>query len=419
MSAGRKAVLNLYQPHEGQRQLHESDARFRSAACGRRWGKTFSGINELGKHAWEHPDSLTWWVSPVYRQARKPFFVTVRSFRDAIDSYKTAEEMSIVWKNGARSEFVSAEKYDNLRGEGVNLMVVDEAGFVSNAAWINALQPMLTQTLGRALFIGTPNGKGGSWFYEQWVFGLPENRAKYPEYESFHFPTASSPYISGNEIERLRSIYPADVFAQEYEADFLDDAAGVFRNVRHCIGGELRLPWPGCRYVMGVDLARKRDFTVLTVVDVETMQVVAWERFNVIAWAVQIPRIVSLAQRYGASVLLDTTGIGDPIVEQIRAAGVNVDEYMFNNRSKQQLIENLAVAIEHERIHFPKIDVLINELDSFRYEMTKTRQIRYSAPEGFHDDAVISLALAVWQAQRGSRGPVLLVWDADEIISPY
>lgn len=422
MSEAQQAVLTLYEPHPGQVALHSCPARFRYAACGRRWGKSIGCVNELAKYSWENQVYPGWWVAPTYRQARKPFFLTLRAFKPAIASYKSSEELSIEWKSGGRTEFVSAEKYENLRGEGVGFMVVDEAAFVSKVAFEQVLRPMLSDTMGRMLAVGTPKGKAGSWFYEGWLRG---NEAEEPDYVSFHFPTASSPYIAAAEIEEVRRTLPADVFAQEYEAAFLEDAAGVFKGIRGCFGGQLEPPSPAGVYVLGADLARKQDFTVLTVIDITRMQVVALERFNQISWEVQIARLAALAQRYGATVLMDSTGIGDPVIEQVRARGVAVEEYYFSNASKQQLIENLAVAIEHQDIHFPdpaecpETGVLVAELDAFQYELTKSRLVRYAAPIGFHDDCVVSLALSYWQAQRGGAGPKLIVFDYDEIISPY
>jgi len=386
------------------------------AACGRRWGKSLAGVTELAKYSWENPEDPSWWVSPTYRQARKPFNLVLDKFAGAIDSHKASEERSVVWKSGGRSEFVSAEKYENLRVRGAGLMVVDEAAFVARVAWEQVLRPMLTDTMGRLLALGTPKGKGGSWFWELWCRGNDPAEA---DYASFHFPTSSSPYIADEEVAEAQRTLPEDVFAQEYLAAFLDDAAGVFRNVRACIAGELTGPTPGSRYVMGVDLARKRDFTVCVVIDVATMHVVAFERFNQISWKVQGERVASLARRYGAPVLMDSTGVGAPIVEMVRDRGVRVDEMMFNNRTKQQLIENLAVAIEHRSVTFPDIPVLIDELDAYQYEITKTHLVRYAAPDGYHDDAVIALALAVWEADHGAMGPVLVVWDEVEVISPF
>jgi hypothetical protein len=150
---------------------------------------------------------------------------------------------------------------------------------------------------------------------------------------------------------------------------------------------------------MGVDLARLRDFSVLIVMDRERKNVVYFERFNKIDWAVQYARMIDVGRRYKAQLIMDSTGIGDPIVETIRASGLQVEPYKIGgSAAKQQLIEKLRVNIENGRISYPNIPILIRELENYEYELSETGIVRYSAPEGFHDDAVISLALANWGA---------------------
>jgi hypothetical protein len=62
-------------------------------------------------------------------------------------------------------------------------------------------------------------------------------------------------------------------------------------------------------------------------------------------------------------------------------------------------MEGLAVAIQSRGVLFPEgVDpyprVIRSELEAFMYEYTRTG-VRYTAPEGNHDDCVDSLALAV------------------------
>ena len=80
--------------------------------------------------------------------------------------------------------------------------------------------------------------------------------------------------------------------------------------------------------------------------------------------------------------------------------GIACEGYHLSNTSKQHLIEHLAVGIEQRFVTFPKIDVLIHELQVFEYEITRAGNLRYNAPSGFHDDCVISLALAYWKSKQ-------------------
>ena len=72
---------------------------------------------------------------------------------------------------------------------------------------------------------------------------------------------------------------------------------------------------------------------------------------------------------------------------------MNVEGFQFTSPSKQQLLEGLAVAIQQGEVTYPD-GVLVSELETFEYTYTRTG-VRYSAPEGLHDDCVCALALAL------------------------
>jgi hypothetical protein len=120
------------------------------------------------------------------------------------------------------------------------------------------------------------------------------------------------------------------------------------------------------------------------------------ERFNQISWERQIATIERIARRYEAQVLVDSTGVGDPIYERLRALGLLVRPFHFTAASKDQVIDNLAILIEQERLTLMDVEVQTNELMSYEYEQMGSGRLRTSAPHGMHDDCVIALALAAW-----------------------
>ena len=190
---------------------------------------------------------------------------------------------------------------------------------------------------------------------------------------------------------------PTRLFNQEILAQFLDDETSVFKGIRKCAIGTFKEPEKGEFYVIGADLAKHQDWTVLTVMNAKSREVVAWERFQDISWTEQKSKIQMLANRYNnALVLLDSTGVGDPILDDLQAAMVSVEGYRFSNESKKRLVNQLSVAIEQRLITFPNIDILVKELMEFELTVTKAGNFTYNAPSGKHDDAVISLCLAVW-----------------------
>lgn len=391
------AKIKLYTPHSGQLPLHQSKARFRIATCGRRWGKTFACINELAKYGWENPGTISWWVAPTYKQSRIAFRIMTSQFKDAIAN-STKNPMEIYWKSGGITQFNSTDQADNLRGEGVSFMIVDEAAMIPEEAWNETLRPTLSDKQGRVIIVSTP--KGMNWFHSLWVRGQdPE----FKDYQSWQFPTSSNPYIPDGEVDEVESTLPHDVFKQEYLAEFLEDGAGVFRGIKNCIKGGLEEPQAGKEYIISWDVAKHTDFSVLVCIDARNKHVVALDRFNRVDYTVQLDRLETMAKKYKASVLMDSTGVGDPLLEQVRQRGIQAEGYTFTNTSKQQLIEHLAVMIERQEISYPDIKVLINELMIYQYEITRAGNMRYNAPDGYHDDCVIALGLAAWACKHGTE----------------
>jgi hypothetical protein len=128
---------------------------------------------------------------------------------------------------------------------------------------------------------------------------------------------------------------------------------------------------------------------------------VYFDRFNQISWERQLAAIEAPARKYKASIFLDSTGVGDPIFERVRKAGLNVTPYQFSNASKEALIDNLAMKLEQGQVRLMDLPAQTNELLAYQYELTPSRNVRMNAPEGMHDDCVIGLALAVWGSSQG------------------
>jgi hypothetical protein len=148
----------------------------------------------------------------------------------------------------------------------------------------------------------------------------------------------------------------------------------------------------------GVDLAKSVDYSVVVGLDAEG-RVCRFARWQA-PWEVTLQRIRTLVGRTPA--LVDSSGLGDPILEQLQKAGSNYEGYQFTAPSKQKLMEGLAVAIQQGQVCFHD-GPIVHELENFEYVYTRTG-VQYSAPAGLHDDAVCALALA-WQrfAHRPAR----------------
>lgn len=385
--------LKGYTPRPSQLPVFADAARFLIVDAGRRWGKSLTGINWLLMGSCERVGE-SWWLAPIYSQSKMAFRTILSAARkgNAEAAFKNVShsEMRLELINGSAITFKSADNPDTLRGEGLMRVVVDEAARVSRDVWEEVLRPAVSDTAGKVLFISTPKGK--NWFYELWTRGFDP---AHPDYKSWKFPTSDNPKVPAADIEQARMSLPVDVFQQEYLAEFLDNSAGVFRNIDACMTSKPSEPIPGRSYVMGLDLARLTDFTVMKILD-DTGAEVFTDRFNLLDWTVQKQRVFSMCRKYNARCLLDSTGVGDPIFEDLRRMGLVVEGYKFTSESKQRLIESLMISFEQKRICILPDKVTENELKIFEYDIGQSGAVRYSAPEGYHDDCVIALALANW-----------------------
>ena len=396
-----KIITIDYCPQEYQAEIHNDTHRFKVLDIGRRGGKTEFVLNELIKEAVKDP-GLYWYIGPSYRQAKSIAWVRLKLLLKPAREHWKFNEQELYAENldtGARIELKGADNEESLLGVGLKGVVFDESAMVKANVWPRIVRPMLADSQGWAIFISTPKGK--NWFHDVYMKGLNPDEV---QWKSWHYPTAVNKYIAPEEIEEMKKEMPERLFRQEVMAEFLDDSSGVFRGLRSCITGDLKPAVKGRFYVAGIDLAKTEDFTVITVVDSITREVVCQERFNDITWRQQKLRIQKVAKDYNnALCIIDSTGIGDPIVEDLQNSGLSIHYengkpgYRFDNTSKNRLIDQLAIAIEQRLITIPpELEVCINELEIFEYVLSERGIIKYSAPEGKHDDCVISLALAVW-----------------------
>jgi len=282
-------------------------------------------------------------------------------------------------------ECKSIENPNSLLGEELDLCIFDEASRFSPEIYERYIMARLTTRKGKLFSISSPFGK--NWFYRNHL----KADAK------FNFKSIDNPYFPKEEWTRVKEKLPEMIFKQEYEALFLEDAASVFRKIEEIVGNTLKDVSSNSYYLMGVDLGKHEDFTVITVVDKTTYEVVYLDRFNKIDYPFQKERILAISKRYNnARIYIDSTIVGEPIKEDLERMGAFVDDFKFSNKSKKELIEKLSIFIEQKYIKIPNNPDLLEELSSFGYRLTDNGNIIYSAPKGFHDDMVCSLALSVW-----------------------
>lgn len=390
--------------HRGQAEVHRNQARFKVLACGRRWGKTVLGVHECLDVAAR--GGRAWWVAPNYKMSEVGWR-PLQNIANKIGVKPRKVDRQIQFPNGGEVVVRSADDPQSLRGEGLDLVVIDECAYVSESAWTEALRPALSDRMGGAIFISTP--KRRNWFFRLFQQGLNDGG----EWMAWQFPTSANPYIDPQEIEAAREMLPSDIFRQEYLAEFLEGEGAVFRNITACMTAPQDTTpeqHQGHRIVAGVDWAKQADYTAISVGCMTCHQEVARDRFNQIDYNFQRQRLAAMLNKWHVSqAMVELNSIGEPNFEELYRAGLPVRGFQTTATSKPPLIENLALALESEEWQFQADPVWTGELEAYeRTVNAHTGRPKYSAPEGMHDDTVIARALMV---RAGTSGLWLVSGD--------
>lgn len=388
----KEVQLILNEPHPAQERILREAKRFNVLCCGRRWGKSALATNLLIEPALEkHPVG---YFTPTYKLLDGTYNECLNALGPLVS--RKHEHQFIELITGGRIEFWSLENEMSGRSRKYKRTIVDEGAFVKNLwkSWTESIRPTLADLKGDGWFLSTPRGKND--FFKLYNRGISGT----PNWMSWQMSTYTNPYIDAEEIDDAKADLPELAFLQEYMAEFNDNIANPFGMdfIKQCVFPMSSLS-PVC---FGIDLAKSSDWTVIIGLDING-QVCHFDRFQK-DWRSTVNHILSLPQ---APSNIDSTGVGDPIVEEVQGRRQNVEGFKFNQWSKQQLMEGLALAIQQRKVNFPEGPIK-DELDNFEYTYTKTG-VRYTAPVGLHDDCVCALALAV-QLHKGAQSMGSYSW---------
>jgi hypothetical protein len=368
-----------------QRDILDAPERFTITEASTKTGKTASHIIWLFEEGLKlKAGQNVWWVAPVFGQAEIAFNrmrhqVSVKNIFEVNQS-----KLKLTLPNGGVIQFKSASDPDNLFGEDVYAAVFDEASRAKEAAWF-ALRSTLTATRGKCKIIGNAKGKK-NWMYRLGV----KARAGEPDYKYFKitaYDAVDAGILQLEEVEQAKRDLPEYVFRELYLAEPNEDGANPFglSFIKECLQSELsKLPVE----FYGIDIAKSYDWTVIVGMD-KNGQIAYFDRFQK-DWAQTKQTILRLPDK---PTLIDSTGVGDSFVEDLHSIRYNIDGFKYTSDSKQKLIAGCAQSIQKKEIGV--IDgIMLDELESFEFIYNpNTGNVKYSAPDGQHDDAVNALAL--------------------------
>ena len=374
----KEIEIILNEPHDAQQLVLNEAERFNVVDCGRRWGKSALAVNLLSEPAMDgHPVG---YFTPTYKLLDGTYNECLLALDPIIKRKNEHQFIELI--TGGRIEFWSLENQLAGRSRKYKRAIVDEAAFVKGLwkLWTESIRATLSDLKGDAWFLSTPRGKND--FHKLFLRGKNNT----PNWKSWQMSTYTNPYIDKEEIDDAKADLPELAFLQEYMAEFNENIANPFgsEHINKCtkpLSGKEAMYY-------GIDLAKSVDWTVIVGLDIDG-NVAHLQRFQK-DWQQTRETIRNIPKH--KPIFIDSTGVGDAIVEDLQRYFNNMTGFKYTSTSKQQLMESLSSAIHKGEIGFPE-GAIKDELEIFEYLFTSTG-VRYSAPAGFHDDCVNALALA-------------------------
>ena len=212
--------IKLPKLHPSQLEVEKNPKRFKVLACGRRWGKSTVAAKILARRAMQ--GQTVSYMALTYKNVMEVWRLLKRLLKPAITRISEQEKFMEIAGNGI-IEVWSLESPENIRSRAYDFIVIDEAAYVRDllGIWNKTLTPMLADREGGALIMSSPRGYND--FYN---FSTYEK--KYPDWQTFRFPTWDNPFIPKAEIERVRAELPVEDFDQEYGAEFKSKSGLVY-----------------------------------------------------------------------------------------------------------------------------------------------------------------------------------------------
>lgn len=412
-------LLMAFKPFSYQSRLLKDRSKRIVGCWGRQSGKTTTIAGRTIYFAYSHPNTTTLIVSPSLRQSMIMFdrilnFIYGSSIlpKSVVRKTRTIIELS----NGSKIVALPCSKH-LLRGYTAHLIICEEAAFMPEDVITQVIFPMISTTKGTAIFLSTPWGRD-HFFYRAFMN---------PDYSVHKVKSSQCPLITDEFLAEMRGNMTADAYKMEYEAEFVEALNSYFSQdlIRTCVelAQNLQVEYirsledhiPRGEYYGGVDLGKKEDFSILMVLkrEDEIFKLVYFYQFPLgTSYSQVIGHVVRANEKFKfRKVLVDQTGVGEPVLDEFRQQGLtNIEGLTFTTRTKEELLSCLKIAMEQGRLALPYNRNLCTQINEQRFEYSKSGHLQFSHPVGSHDDMLWALALGVYVGTVGREPEPQLIY---------
>lgn len=403
-----------YHPYSWQKDVHtslaiKSKGFFHVIKSKRQCGKSIMLEIILLKVALEKNNSDSFSVSPTIAQCQKMY----KELKDIVIDTKAYKkhndvQLTIEFINGSSINFKSSAQKEALRGFTCSgVLVVDEAAYIpddifaSILAWTNVHQPPV-------VLCSTPNFQQG-FFYEYFMQGL-NGADNIISYDWNNYDT--SKLLTEDRLLQYKKTLSKTMFKTDYLGEFLALEGSVFGEFQHCINDNVS---NSTIFYMGIDWGSGvgKDYTAITILNGDN-QMVDVIYFNDKDVNDTISTITELAKHYKPlKINVESNSIGNVFYDLLKnaLAGENIalNKLTTTNDSKQKMVNNLQVHIQNGTIQLLNDVELFTELSMYEMKPSATGKPTYNASNGYHDDILISLMLALEAKQINNKPTIFFI----------
>jgi len=400
-----RSILHFH-PFDYQQDLLYDRSKRICACMGRQTGKSTTIAAKAIHFAVTRKRKTILIVSATLRQSMLMFDKVVR-FLDSSELVKAVRyktRTKVVFSNDSSiTALPCGNDGGTLRGFTADVIILDEASFMPDYVITNVVMPMIATTKGYCWMLSTPWDKNHT-FYK--VFNDPK-------WSKYHLPSSVNPLIDQAFLDEQRELVGEERFAMEYLAEFIDDSNSYFpiSLIRQCVSEDIPSQLEGELFA-GYDPGGKQSYAAFIIVrrmDDKLHMIYkkaerdkSYTQFNV--------EISDISRRRMFKLLVDQTGLGNPIVEHLKELGMDVEGITLTDRTKEELLSNLKILMEERKLLLPYDIELHNSINAIEFERRRTGGFKFSKRNGTYDDLGYALALACFAAkQDGVRGVIIKI----------
>jgi hypothetical protein len=400
-----------FHPYSYQEAFLRDRSRLIAACCGRQVGKTTLAAIKALHFALANPITQVLIVSKGLRQSII-LFDKILTFTDQA----TACRLLLTEKSRTRLKFANGSTIlalpcgrdgSTLRGFTSDMSILDECNFIPRIVIDSVIRPTtIARPNARIVMLSTPWTKDHP-FYE----ALTKSELGFSTYT---WPTSINPQVPKERLDLDRKTVGEYDFNREYNAQFIDDQFSYFPSklVLACTDDYPLNPdpkpneIPKGEYHIGIDFGFHVDHSAIAIVQEQpdhNLRLIYLREFQL---GTTYPAVIGSIRMLNAeykfrSGYLDQTGVGEAPYQEIRQFAPTIKGITFSTRSKQDILGNLKLKMEHQTVTIPRDETrLLTQLTQQQAEPTIQGALTFSHPPGTHDDLAWAFALSVY-AYRG------------------